>query len=515
MRVTDSMMNTSLIVQNQINQQRMMDLQQQATTLRRINEYADDPAGLGMVRSYETLLEQNAQYQRNSGRARTVLNATDAALQDMNDVLSQARVLAMSASSGTATSETNGYAVTELQGLIDQMLSLTNSEVNGTYIFAGHRSDVPPFVVSPSGEVVFQGDDGQISSRIGPSTELVVNVPGSELLGSSNALMAGSTDLSPTLAATDLLGAIGGGTGWTPGSILYTDASGNAKSVDLTGASDLQDVIDLLNAEGLAATLAPDGRGLRITDPAGGPLTITDPAGGSTALSLGIVGNSNVGVLDGSDIRPAPTASTLLSDIPSLAGNLPLGTIIVECDGMTATIDLSGVATVGHLETIFEGAVAAYGLPPLDLQYSSNGLTIVSPVSTPFTISEAAPGGTAAALGILGDGAPTDVFQVMYDLQTALNSNDQMGIRVALTQLESVMDHMNRLEVGVGGKQTMLDWADSALSDRDYELRESLSLIRDADLTKVATDLSQAEAAYQASLAVTSSLMQLSLFNYI
>ena len=66
-----------------------------------------------------------------------------------------------------------------------------------------------------------------------------------------------------------------------------------------------------------------------------------------------------------------------------------------------------------------------------------------------------------------------------------------------------------------GGKSTMLDWADTTLSDRGLELQTSLSMIRDADLTRVATDLSQAETAYQASLAVSSTLMRMSLFDYL
>lgn len=515
MRVTDSMMNNSLVRQLQQSQGRMLDLQTKASTTRNINDFADDPAGLGMIRRYETMLQQNDQYLRNVSRCRTFVDGSDTALRAMNDAAVRATELALAQSSGTATNETMDYAALEVQSLIDEMLALANTQVDGNYIFAGQRTDVPPFVVSSSGEVVYQGDGGDIVSRIGPSSELVLNVPGNELLGYSMALLDGAADLQPSLSPSDSLADINEGAGWTSGAIMITDSSGMPKILDLTGAGTVGDVLNILDGAGLDASISADGRGIVVDDPGGGPLTIADLGKGKAAASLGIAGTANNGAISGADIRTVPLPGTALANIPTLYGSLPLGSMIVESGGVSVVVDLAGAATLADVEAMFEAQVAAGGLPAMDLTIGPGGLDVSSTVSTPFTIRDDGADGTATLLGIAGDGGSSDVFRALENLKDALENHDQEGVRSAMFALESAQQHLLSLDVVAGGKSTMLDWADSTLNDRDLELQSSLSLIRDADLTQVATDLSQAQTAYQASLAVTSTLMQLSLFDYL
>ncbi len=515
MRVTDNIMNSNLVRRMQFSQLRMMNLQTQAATTRRINDFADDPAGLGMVRRYEAMLQQNTQFQRNVTRGRTIVDATDTALQAMNDAAVRATELALGQSTGTATNSTMGFAALEVQSIIDEMLALANSQVDGSYIFAGQRTNVSPFVMSATGEVVYQGDDGDMTSRIGPNSELVLNVPGNELLGYSMAQLVGAADLSPNLVGSDRLDDINGGAGWTPGAIMVTDSSGMAKILNITGAGTVQDILTILNTSGLSASITPDGSGIQVVDPGGGPLTLTDLGSGRAAETLGIAGSSNSGTINGSDIRTVPMAGTTLAAIPSLNGSLPLGSIIVESGGVQVVIDLSSATDLGDIESIFEAEVTAGGLPAMDMTFGPGGLRVTSSVSTPFTIRDDITGGTATLLGIAGDGGANDVFRGLENLKESLEAHDQEGVRSAMFALQSAQDHLRGLNVVAGGKSTMLDWADTTLSDRGLELQTSLSMIRDADLTRVATDLSQAETAYQASLAVSSTLMRMSLFDYL
>ena len=99
MRVTDNMMSSLLMRQIQTNLGLMSQLQGMAASGVRLQSFADDPAGLSAVRRYQTLLDQNAQYQRNIGQARAFVSATDGALQSLNEVLARASELALRAAS--------------------------------------------------------------------------------------------------------------------------------------------------------------------------------------------------------------------------------------------------------------------------------------------------------------------------------------------------------------------------------------------------------------------------------
>ena len=66
-----------------------------------------------------------------------------------------------------------------------------------------------------------------------------------------------------------------------------------------------------------------------------------------------------------------------------------------------------------------------------------------------------------------------------------------------------------------GNRQNNLDWSESILRAREERLRTNLSLEQDVDIAEVATNLSRAQAAYQASLSVTSTLFQMNLMQYL
>ncbi|HPF33917.1 MAG TPA: hypothetical protein P5571_06015 [Candidatus Krumholzibacteria bacterium] len=516
LRVTEHQIAQMIYLGTQNNLGRMAELQEQSASGRRVNSYADDPRGVSLTRHYESLLSQNDQYRSNIGRARTIVENTDTALQDLLEVLRDAATVARREVSGASSNwQTRNVGAAEVEGVIGQAISLLNQSVEGSSLFGGFRTDLDPFIRSATGEVQYQGDTNIMQVRIGPSTQIGINVPGSELLGSDRSVLSGFGDLSPRLDPTTALSAISHGNGWSMGSIQFTDASGIEKTVDLSGAGTIADVISILGAAGLTAAISADGSGLAVTDPAGGPLSIRDAAGGDTATTLGIVGASDAGVIDGSDIRASAGWTQNLVDIDSLAGALPLGSIHLEMDGQDVTIDLSAAATLDDVRTAFESAVTAAGLPPLTMELSGAAINVVSITGASWVISNEPGDGTADALGLSGEGRPARLFGTLENLVAALRADDTTAIRTAIGELEGIEQHILELEIQVAGRETMLDWMDGLLTDRDLQLETNLSKVRDADIIEVASNLAQAETAYQASLLVSSKLLQMNLFHYL
>lgn len=516
LRVTERQIAQMVYLGTQNNLGRMAELQIQSASGHRVNAYADDPRGVSLIRHYESLLSQNDQYRSNIDRARTIVENTDTALRDLLESIRDASTVARREVSGASSNwQTRNVGAAEIEGVIDQAISLLNQSVEGSSLFGGFRTDIDPFIKSATGEVQYQGDTGIMQVRIGPSTQIGINVPGSELLGSDRSVLAGFGDLSPRLEPATALSAISHGNGWSMGTILFTDAGGVEKSVDLSGAGTIGDVISILGDAGLTAAISADGTGLTVTDPAGGPLSIRDAEEGGTATSLGIVGASDDGTVAGTDIRASAVWSQDLADSESLAGALPLGSIHLEMDGQDVTIDLSAATTLDDVRTTFEAAVTAAGLPPLTMELSGAAINVVSAGGASWRLSNEPGDGTADALGLSGEGRPARLFGTLENLVAALRADDTAAMRTAIGELESIEQHILELEIQVAGRETMLDWMDGLLVDRDLQLQSNLSKVRDADVIEVASNLAQAETAYQASLLVSSKLLQMNLFQYL
>lgn len=510
LRITDSYMARLMVRGMQSNLAQMLRYQQMNSTMRRLNSYADDPRGVGAIQRYDTLIDINAQYQANLDRARTFVEATDTALQDLTDVLRDARDIAMRESSASGTDSSNVQSAEEVDSLVGRLMNTLNASIEGNFIFAGFRTNLTPFV-TVDGRVQYQGDSGEIPAQVGPHTLATVNIPGSAFMGSASAVLRGTLDIAPPLNGTMLLGGLNLGRGWTAGSIEVTDGTGHSWTIDLSGATDVDSVVAQVAARTagqVTAAIAPGGRGLQLSGT--GPLTVAEVDGGTTAQSLGLLGSAEGGTLIGQDIRPAPVDATPLSDVPTLAGRLPLGSIVIGRDGQGWTVDLSSAVTFGDLRALIAGAV-----PGMQLEYDDGVLTLVGDGVEAFEVTNAAGSTTAADLGLQGVGAPARLFGVLEDLRAALAARDKDAVRALLRELSAVEDMVLGLTVQVGGREVLLDWMDGVLQGRDEQLQQNRSLERDADVIETATELSKAEAAYQASLLAASRLFQTNLMKYL
>ena len=510
MRVTDNYLASILVSNTHRSLGRMARWQQVASSLRRVNNYADDPVAVGAINRYRNLIETNSQYLRSSDRARSFLMATDTALLGIGDILTEARVIAMRESSALASEATQDQAAGEVSSLIDQLMDRLNATVEGDYIFSGHRTSQVPFL-RQGDDVYYQGDSGVRVAQIGPHANLPVNIPGSTFMGAGSSILTGSVDMAPTLQGSDLLTDLNLGSGWEEGVFTITDGTSATYTIELTGAQTVADVIGQIATDtggNVIASISPNGKALQLAGT--GPLTVTDLNEGRTAQSLGLAGSSAADMLIGSDIRTAPTFTTPLTDIPALNGSLPLGMIQIQHGGTENLIHFFMTSTLGDIRTIVETAV-----PGLQLQISGAVLTMVSAATEPFTITSVDDTHTASLLGIEGTGTPSRLFGVLADLKAALEAHDDVAIRGTLAELEAVRKATVAETIKVGGWENRLDWMEDLLRQRDENLQASLSKEWDADVARVATELSKAEAAYEASLLVTSRLFEVNLIDFL
>jgi flagellar hook-associated protein 3 FlgL len=183
MRVTNKSLHESIVSQLNTVSSSMVAANQVISSGKRINRLSDDPVGLVSVLSLRSSLSNLDQLERNLGTGRSWLEAGESALSETENILSEARALCVQMSSANVGAEERSNAVEVVDGYLQQILALANTEVGGRYIFGGTKTDVSPFVLSGSDEVTYQGNDTPFSIKIGKNMDLSVGRDGESIFG--------------------------------------------------------------------------------------------------------------------------------------------------------------------------------------------------------------------------------------------------------------------------------------------------------------------------------------------
>ncbi len=114
-----------------------------------------------------------------------------------------------------------------------------------------------------------------------------------------------------------------------------------------------------------------------------------------------------------------------------------------------------------------------------------------------------------------GSGLSDDIFQTFSDLKTALEGNNVSGIQIAITKLGDHFDHISKKISDIGSKARRMEIKESIFQDMNLSNTERLSSLEDADITEAIVNLKAKEVTYQAALASSARMMQLSLVDYL
>jgi flagellar hook-associated protein 3 FlgL len=157
---------------------KMANLNSQAASGLRVTKASDDPSAVQPILSTRAQMTQNTQYQSTMSTAADHYSIVDTQLSNVQNLLVQAKEIAVQAGNGTYTSTD----LATLQGQITQvkaaMVDLGNAQVNGKYLFSGYKDDTQPFSGNPP---TYSGDDNHQEIAIGPSQKVQTNVTGNEV----------------------------------------------------------------------------------------------------------------------------------------------------------------------------------------------------------------------------------------------------------------------------------------------------------------------------------------------
>ena len=143
-----------------------------------------------------------------------------------------------------------------------------------------------------------------------------------------------------------------------------------------------------------------------------------------------------------------------------------------------------------------------------------------TPVNTNLLNREVAPG-SVVSVNITADrlqdppGATADIFTVITNLSTALQTNDSAGISAALSALDAHQDNISALRGEGAAKINRLELTKSRFEAQKIATGDQLSRIEDVDMAEAITNLTMRESVYKAALATGARVIQPSLVDFL
>ncbi|CAK9884679.1 MAG: Flagellar hook-associated protein 3 [Candidatus Erwinia impunctatus] len=182
MRLSTTMMYDQQMRGISSSQSSWMDVGQQLSSGKRVVNPSDDPVAAARSVVLNQSLAQTSQYKTAQTFATTSISQEETTLQQVTSLVQQAQTVVVAAANGTLADDDRASYATQLEGLRAQLLNLANStDGNGRYLFAGYKTDTPPFTQDSAGNVTYAGGNTAITQQVDASRTMVTSHTGTEV----------------------------------------------------------------------------------------------------------------------------------------------------------------------------------------------------------------------------------------------------------------------------------------------------------------------------------------------
>lgn len=160
----------------------IVKLQQQVSENQTVLLPSDDAVAAARALDLSQTQALNAQYKLNRNNADSSLTQVDAALSSVNDMLTKVKSDAIAAGNAAYTNNERANLAAELQGNLKEMLGFANSkDALGNFLFSGFKSSTQPFDYDSSGNIVYNGDQGQQSLQVDSNRTMEISASGQQI----------------------------------------------------------------------------------------------------------------------------------------------------------------------------------------------------------------------------------------------------------------------------------------------------------------------------------------------
>jgi len=174
---------------------------------KRILDLSDDPVGITQVLNIRSTLSNIEQLGRNINLGKSWLTASESALSSVQDLISDAKALCVQMASANTGASQRASAAETVQNTLEEIVSLSNTEVNGRYVFAGSKTDTAPFSTGGT----YNGDNTAFTVKIGRDATVEVGSDGEAVFqpsgaGANDDIFQALSDLKAALENNDVSG---------------------------------------------------------------------------------------------------------------------------------------------------------------------------------------------------------------------------------------------------------------------------------------------------------------------
>jgi flagellar hook-associated protein 3 FlgL len=217
----DSRVSMESVFQNSIaDNERITDqlstLQTQAATGQQFANVSDDPSAALQVLSATDQDQLLTSHLNNIQSATTALNTSVSALQQVSNIFTNAKSIAIQASNSTNSPSSLETMAEQVDALINNLVGVANTQNNNTYVFGGTDTQTPPFAVTQQNAqggaqtVSYQGSDQSAAAVVNTNQDVDLYYPGNEVFQNAfQSLIALRDDLNNVnnLSPTDQINA--------------------------------------------------------------------------------------------------------------------------------------------------------------------------------------------------------------------------------------------------------------------------------------------------------------------
>jgi len=453
--------------------QTITGLENQLSTGLAINSPADNPAGYTIAQGFTTQINGTNQGISNANQAVSLLQTATGALGQQTNILQNVRTIAVQAANGSNTSADLASLQSTVGQLVAQVSTIAQqTQFNGISLLNGSFAGVQFQVGANQGQVIDASVGSTAATNLGvyqTAASGAYTSAGSTTGGNSYVISTSGTFTSGTM---NILGSVGSG------SVSVSSSGESAASV----AASVNNVSNLTGVNAQAYTSVS--------------FSITSTGDISFSLGNGTSGSQSNAVNISASVT-GDTAAGLSSLVQSVNNN-------TSTTGIAASVNTNNQLVLtdvnGNNVSIanFSGAVTLSAGGTTLAQGATSGATVQGLVSfqsaNAFTVS----GGSD--VGVTSGSTLTNLTQV--------NVGTQQGASNAITIISYALQQLNQQGTQLGAVQQRVQSALSNLQTTATNDQAAQSVIQDANIPQVSTNLTQAQILQQAGIGALSSSSQ-------
>ncbi len=516
MRVTNGMIRNTTLNGLYNNMSALNKTYAQMATGKKIQTVSDDPIIAGRALKLRTTVLEVGQYQKNVKEAMSWMEITEAALDNITEILKEIRNKCIQATNGTLEKEDKDAIKTDIAQLWEQLQDEANVTYGGRYVFTGYKTDQPLFL-SQQLEIKDNATELKGALSIGGNSNIAIGsilkegttLGKGSILGGGITLNSG-TILGPgtTLNEADAQAAIGGGFTLVDGEYTY-DADYELEA-DKTMSKEAMEALKPIVGDKFEAIKDKDNNitGYKLLE------DVKIPA--NTRLK-----NAISEELTGHKYNKAQGYTTTTSHKVggiTLTGEVTVGgnTKLVGETKVDAAITLTKNSTIANGSKLEVGTTLAKGTtnPAVTGQIDNHKVEYEIGVNSNITVNTEGMDGIFEVMASCFNDIFNQIDASLVDDSITASDLGKM-LTNKLDQIDEIVKLVSEKTSDLGSRMKRTTYIETRLDDQKTTFSSLLSETEDIDVEEVYTNFNVQFATYQSALQATSKIITNTLADYL